>query len=205
MRIWATLRLLKYQRAALSLWILPPLMSLTGAFAILISLDSMESGSPEFVSINNDFIAVVFLRENNAVVLVKTKTGRVINSYSAGSVDLAGIDLEEDGIISQTQDQANRLREPDGVVWIDDYFCATANVGDMDGGSRGFSIFDRWGSIAVDSGTERDHVVAMLGHYPDARSGNKGNEPDNVAVGQFGKLLVCQLGALESCFCLQCQ
>jgi hypothetical protein len=158
-------------------------INLTGLDGVLYP----EDPEPEFVSINNDFIAVVTLQENNAVVLVNTKTGRVVNSYSMGSVDLTGIDLEEDGIISQTQDQANRLREPDGVVWIDDNFYATANEGDMDGGSRGFSIFDRWGSLAFDSGNEMDHVTAMLGHYPDARSGNKGNEPENVAYAQFGK------------------
>jgi hypothetical protein len=95
--------------------------------------------------------------------------------------------IQEDGIISQIQDQANRLREPDGVVWIDDYFYATANEGDLDGGSRGFSIFDRWGGLAFDSGSEMEYVTAMLGHYPDERSGNKGNEPENVAYAQFGK------------------
>jgi hypothetical protein len=36
----------------------------------------------------------------NAAVLINTKTGRVINSYSAGAVDLTSIDLVEDGIIS---------------------------------------------------------------------------------------------------------
>jgi hypothetical protein len=146
-----------------------------------------EDPEPEYVSINNDFIAVVTLQENNAVVLINTKTGSVINSYSAGAVDLTTIDLVEDGIISQNGDQASRLREPDGVVWIDDDFYATANEGDMDGGSRGFSIFNRDGSLTYDSGSEMEYVTAMLGHYPDERSENKGNEPENVAFGKFGE------------------
>jgi hypothetical protein len=126
-------------------------------------------------------------------------TGRVINSYSAGSVDLTGIDLEEDGIISQTQDQANRLREPDGVVWIDDYFYSTANEGDLNGGSRGFSIFDRLGGLTFDSESEMDYVTALMGHYPDERSSNKGNEPENVAYAQFGedKLLLVDSSAIS--------
>jgi hypothetical protein len=146
-----------------------------------------DDPEPEFVSINADFIAVVTLQENNAIVLINTKTGAVMNSYSAGSVDLTNIDTLEDGIIAQNMDQPGRLREPDGVVWIDDYFYATANEGDLDGGSRGFSIFNRWGGVAFDSGSQMDYVAAQLGHYPDERSGNKGNEPENVAYAKFGK------------------
>jgi len=146
-----------------------------------------DDPEPEYVSINKDYIAVVTLQENNAIVLVNTKTGQILDSYSAGAVDLKGIDLTEDGIISQTEDQPGRLREPDGVTWLDEYFYATANEGDLDGGSRGFTIFDRVGGVVYNSGSEIDYVAAMVGQYPDERSGNKGNEPENVAFAKFGK------------------
>ena len=30
-----------------------------------------------------------------------------------------------------------------------------------------------------------EHLVAAIGHYPEERSENKGNEPENVFVGEF--------------------
>jgi hypothetical protein len=60
-----------------------------------------EDPKPDYVFLNNDFIADATLQENNAVVLINTNTSRVINSYSAGAVDLTKIELIKDGIISQ--------------------------------------------------------------------------------------------------------
>jgi hypothetical protein len=97
------------------------------------------------------------------------------------------IDIDEDNIIDQTGSMAGVLREPDGVVWIGDTeFFATANEGDLDGGSRSFSVFHKDGEIVFDSGNDLEHLVASVGHYPDERSGNRGNEPENVAYGEFG-------------------
>ena len=38
------------------------------------------------------------------------------------------------------------VREPDAVKWLDDDHFVTANEGDMDGGSRGWTIFNKDGS-----------------------------------------------------------
>lgn len=62
----------------------------------------------------------------------------------------------------------------------------TADEGDMDGGSRGFTIFNKMGEVVWGSGSELDQIAASLGHYPESRSGNKGSEPENVSIGTFG-------------------
>jgi len=142
---------------------------------------------PEYVDINENNIAVVTLQENNHIVLVDLSDGRIINDFSAGSVTLTAIDTEEEdpAVISLTQTQSNVLREPDGVAWINTDFFATADEGDLNGGSRGFTIFNIDGTVAFNSGNELDHRAVRFGHYPDDRSGNKGNEPENVEVGTF--------------------
>lgn len=144
---------------------------------------------PEYVDINKKDIAVVTMQENNHIVLVDLKSGEVVNHFSAGSVDLENVDAteEEPALISQTESLAGVLREPDGVAWINNKYFATADEGDLDGGSRGFTIFNTSGEVVFSSGNELDLLAARLGHYPDARSGNKGNEPENVEVGKFGK------------------
>jgi hypothetical protein len=42
----------------------------------------------------------------------------------------------------QNEISFNVLREPGGVVWIDARYFATVDEGNLDGGSRGFTIFD---------------------------------------------------------------
>jgi hypothetical protein len=65
--------------------------------------------------------------------------------------------------------------------------CITFSViSDMDGGSRGFTIFSAAdNSVAFDSGNEMELWTARLGHYPEERSENKGNEPENVLYSEF--------------------
>lgn len=144
---------------------------------------------PEYVDINKNNIAVVTLQENNHIVLVNLKNGKIINHFSAGTVDLNAVDASEEdpAIISQTESLQDVPREPDGVSWINNKYFATADEGDLHGGSRGFTIFDRQGNVVYTSGNTLDHWAARLGHYPDGRSGNKGNEPENVEVARFGK------------------
>jgi hypothetical protein len=56
----------------------------------------------------------------------------------------------------------------------------------MDGGSRGFTIFNAAdNSVAYDSGNEMERWAARLGHYPEERSEKKGNEPENVLYSEF--------------------
>ncbi|RDH84463.1 MAG: alkaline phosphatase [endosymbiont of Galathealinum brachiosum] len=144
---------------------------------------------PEFVDINSDNIAVVTMQENNHIALVDLVTGTVINDFTAGSTNLSNIDTSEakPRLIELTDSQPARLREPDGVVWIDTSYFATADEGDMNGGSRGYTIFDLNGNVVHDVGNELDLRTVRLGHYPEKRSENKGNEPENVKTGTFGK------------------
>jgi len=116
----------------------------------LVDLDGVKEATdpePEFVAINDDNIAVVTLQENNAIVLVNLETNEVVHSFSAGTVDLDNIDTVEDGFIDVDGTLSNVPREPDGVTWIGTEYFATANEGDWEGGSRGFTIFHKTGVV----------------------------------------------------------
>jgi Uncharacterized protein conserved in bacteria len=143
---------------------------------------------PEYVDINHDNLAVVSLQENNHLVLVELASGSVTRHFSAGTTDLTDIDDSDESpaLISLTASQTGVMREPDGVAWINKDYFATADEGDLDGGSRGFTIFNRTGEVVFASGNQLDLHAVRLGHYPDGRSDNKGNEPENVEVGIFG-------------------
>ena len=58
--------------------------------------------------------------------------------------------------------------------------------GDLFGGSRGFTIFSRWGTTFHEPGNSVEHHVIRHGHYPENRSENKGNEPEGVEYGEYG-------------------
>lgn len=146
-----------------------------------------EDPEPEYVSINEDNMAVVTLQENNHIVIVDLETGELSGSFNAGTVDLDGVDIEEERIIKMDGQLEDVAREPDGVTWIGNELFATANEGDLYGGSRGFSIFDKEGNVVFDAGTQMEALVTATGHYPDKRSENKGNEPENVAYGKIGR------------------
>ncbi len=145
-----------------------------------------EDPEPEYVDINDDNIAVVTLQENNHIVHVDLANGKVIDDYSAGTVDLNQIDIEENDLIELTDELHEVPREPDGVSWIDHEHFATADEGDLDGGSRGFTVFNRDGTVAYDPANAVEHVIVRHGHYPENRSENKGNEPENVETGAYG-------------------
>ncbi|MCB2121820.1 MAG: esterase-like activity of phytase family protein, partial [Rhodobacteraceae bacterium] len=57
--------------------------------------------------------------------------------------------------------------------------------GDYEGGSRGWTIFNRDGSVLYDSGLDFERAVAQIGHYPDKRSDAKGIEPESIEVATF--------------------
>ena len=140
---------------------------------------------PEYVSINGLGETVITLQENNHMVVV-SKEGEVLNHFSAGAVDLDGIDAtDERGAMIFTESQKGRLREPDAVTWIDDTHFATANEGDYNGGSRGWTIFNKDGTVVYDSGVDFEHAIIQIGHYPDKRSDAKGVEPESVTFGEF--------------------
>ncbi|MEL6980588.1 MAG: alkaline phosphatase, partial [Pseudomonadota bacterium] len=93
---------------------------------------------------------------------------------------------------------AARDREPDSVKWIDDQHFATANEGDYEGGSRGWTIFNKDGSVVYESNLSFENEVIKLGHYPEARSGNKGVEPESVTAATFGGTPMIFVGAERS-------
>ena len=145
-----------------------------------------EDPEPEYVAINARNQAVVTLQENNHIVLVDLATGTVKADFSAGTVDLKKIDTVENDLIELNTELADVPREPDGVTWLSNKLFATADEGDLFGGSRGFTIFNKSGKVLFTSGNSNDLLTARLGHYPEGRSENKGNEPENVAFARFG-------------------
>ncbi len=141
---------------------------------------------PEFVDINeNDEIALT-LQENNHIVIIDGKTGAIVSHFPAGSVDLENVDVEEERALTFDATLTGVAREPDAVQWLDTDRLVTANEGDYKGGSRGFTIFSKTGEVLFESGLDFEYRVALAGHYPERRSGNKGAEPEGMEVKTFG-------------------
>ena len=166
-----------------------------GAPAVWTKTDVMLTGipdkfptdpEPEYVDINDDNIAVVTLQENNHCVLVDLETASVVGDFSCGTVSLEDIDTVEDDLITPDSSLSDVPREPDAVAWISRHRLATANEGDLEGGSRGFTIWTDTGRVVYESGNELEHETMRIGHYPENRSENKGNEPEGVAFGRYG-------------------
>jgi DNA-binding beta-propeller fold protein YncE len=145
---------------------------------------------PEFVDVNSRNEAVVTLQENNHVAVVDLATRRVKSHFPAGAVTLQGVDAVEDGVMALTDTLRNVVREPDAVAWVPGllgtYQIATANEGDLFGGSRGFSLFRSNGAVAYDSGTSVEEIAVQHGHYPEGRSDAKGTEPEAIVYARFG-------------------
>ncbi len=111
-----------------------------------------EDPEPEFVDINSRNEVVLSLQENNHFVIADLASAQITGNFSAGAVDLKDIDTEKDGVISLTGKKDGVPREPDAVQWIDDDRFVSANEGDLDGGSRGFTIFRKDGTVDYESG-----------------------------------------------------
>ena len=158
----------------------------------LVELDGVPTlfpndPEPEYVDINSQNIAVVSLQENNHLVLVDLATKTVIGDYSAGTVDLTLVDTVEEDLIQQMDSLDDVPREPDAVHWVSDSAFATADEGDLFGGSRGFTVFDSaTGDTNFEAGNTLEHLTARIGHYPEGRSENKGNEPEGLEFGDYG-------------------
>lgn len=145
-----------------------------------------DDPEPEYVDLNDEGTIVVTLQENNHIVVVDGKTGKVESHFSAGQTDLKNIDTKKDGKIDLSGSMYGVVREPDGVHWIDNNRFATANEGDWKGGSRGFTIFNKDGSVAYESGASLEHEVVALGHYPESRN-KKGIEIEGIEAARFGQ------------------
>jgi hypothetical protein len=150
-----------------------------------------EDPEPEFVDINARNEAVVTLQENNHVVIVDLDRLAVTGHFPAGDVTLTGVDATEDGIIALTETLPSVPREPDAVTWLPGFLgrshIGTANEGDLFGGSRGFSIFQRSGGVVFDSGAAIERLAVQHGHYPEDRSENKGTEPESIEYARYGR------------------
>ncbi|MBW9113017.1 esterase-like activity of phytase family protein [Rhizobium cauense] len=141
-----------------------------------------EDPEPEFVSFNDQNEIALTLQENNEIVIIDATTATVKTHFSAGTVDLAGIDTKRDGALKFTGELKGIPREPDAVKWLDNDRLVVANEGDYQGGSRGFTIFDKTGKVLYESGASFERAVANTGHYPDKRSAAKGVEPEGLEV-----------------------
>lgn len=155
-------------------------VDLTGLAAVV-----GEDPEPEYVDVSEEGKIVVTLQENNHIVIVDGKTGKVEAHFSAGQVDLKNVDIEKDGKIELTGSQQGVLREPDAVHWIDKNRFVTANEGDWKGGSRGFTIFNKDGTVHYEAGASLEHEIVALGHYPEKRN-KKGIEVEGVETGRYG-------------------
>jgi len=145
-----------------------------------------EDPEPEFVDINSLGEIAVTMQENNHIVIINAN-GEVIGDFSAGSVDLTNIDTKDErAALTFDQSQPGRLREPDGLQWLDDSHLMIANEGDMDGGSRSVTVFHKDGTMVFESGADFEHPIIQAGHYPDKRSDAKGVEPEGMEVATFG-------------------
>ena len=158
---------------------------------------------PEFVAINDEGEIVVTLLENNDMVVLDS-SGNVISDFSAGTVDLYDIDDTKDGYYMPVGSRQGVRREPDAVAWIDADHFVTANEGDYKlkrrgehkrGGSRGFTIFHKDGTIVYDSGNTFENTLAKAGYWNDKRAEKKGVEPESVTVGTYGGTRMLFVGA----------
>lgn len=158
---------------------------------------------PEYVDINDRNLAVVSFQENNHIALVDVRTCKVIDNFSAGSVMLENVDTVEEDLIKLDSNIMKR-REPDAVAWINDYKFATANEGDYEdemeeeGGSRGFTIFSKYGDVVYESAESFEHLLVSAGHYNEGRSENKGVEPEAVEFGQYDDQKLLFVGSERS-------
>ncbi|MBC7137290.1 MAG: esterase-like activity of phytase family protein [Defluviimonas sp.] len=143
-----------------------------------------EDPEPEFLDVNAAGEIVLTLQENNHIVVIGAD-GTVAGHFSAGAVDLEGIDTRTDGRLDFTGSKQGVLREPDGVKWIDDIHFATANEGDYQGGSRGWTIFNRDGTVIYEDAGKLERAIAAAGHYPEHRSKSKGAELESIEVAEF--------------------
>lgn len=144
-----------------------------------------DDPEPEFVAFNGLDEVALTLQENNEIIIIDGKTGAVKSHFSAGAVTLEGVDTKKDGALKFTGKLDDVAREPDAVKWLDDNRLVVANEGDWKGGSRSFTIFNKDGTVAYESGPSMELEAARLGHYPDARN-KKGVEPEGLEVATFG-------------------
>ncbi|MCE2749149.1 MAG: esterase-like activity of phytase family protein [Rhodobacter sp.] len=114
-----------------------------------------EDPEPEFVSVNDAGEIAVTLQENNHIVVIGAD-GTIAGHFSAGAVDLDGIDVKRDGRLHFDGAKEGVLREPDGIVWLDNDLFAVAND-ELE--SVEFAVFD--GTPMAFVASERGSVIGV--------------------------------------------
>ncbi|MBD1168767.1 hypothetical protein IDH29_06295 [Pelagibacterales bacterium SAG-MED06] len=155
--------------------------SVTKADLVGFSTIAPNDPEPEFVDINNLGEIVVTIQENNWMAVID-RNGKVISEFDAGLVTLVGIDNKKDGKLNMADSIENVRREPDAVKWIGNDHFVTANEGDYKheapgqakrGGSRGWTIFNKNGSVVYESGSSYERALASAGYWPEKRAEKK--------------------------------
>ncbi|MFD2674581.1 esterase-like activity of phytase family protein [Gulosibacter bifidus] len=144
-----------------------------------------EDIEPEYVSINSKNQLAVTLQENNGVAIIDLNTREITKVWSAGTASVSGIDTKKDGVIDLSGSITDVPREPDAIGWVDDNTLATANEGDWNGGTRGWTVFDTNGTVVWDAGNTFEQLAVEHGLYNDGRAGKKGTEPEGLAIAEF--------------------
>ncbi len=144
-----------------------------------------DDAEPEYVDVNAAGEIAVTMQENNHIVVIGADNA-VASHFDAGTVAVDGIDTKRDGRLSFTDTKDAVPREPDAIGWIDGDHFAVANEGDLNGGTRTWSIFRKDGTLVWDSGNTLERAIAAIGHYPEGRSHTKGTELESVKIAAFG-------------------
>ncbi len=159
---------------------------------------------PEYVAFkdeprgNERGLLAVSLQENNGIVLINAVTGTVVSAFSTGSATVGGVDVVEEDTTDQSGTITDVPREPDSIGWIGDHI-ATANEGDLFGGSRGWTIFDAaTGEVVWDAGNTFAEEIVRVGLHNEGRSENKGAEPEGLAVTEIDGVPVVLVGSERS-------
>jgi len=158
-----------------------------------ISAYGATDPEPEYVSFNADGELALTLQENNAVAVITADRADLAASgvvaFDAGSVVVDGVDVVEDDTIDPSGRTGDLPREPDAIAWVGDGLVATANEGDLFGGTRGWTVFSTepatFGDVVFDSGNTLEHLAIAQGLYPESRSENKGVEPEGIAFAEY--------------------
>jgi DNA-binding beta-propeller fold protein YncE len=165
-------------------------------------LHAPQDVEPEYVSINpSDTKVAVTLQENNGVAVLDVVSGELENVFSAGETGLDGVDADDDGAIDQTGSLEAAPREPDAIGWVDDEHVATANEGDLQGGTRGWSVFEAaTGDVVWDAGTDLEELAVRVGLHNEDRAGKKGVEIEGLAIATLDGVRYAFVGSERSNF-----
>lgn len=151
-----------------------------------------QDPEPRRVKINEDGKILISLYANNHLVIVDTKNADAISHFSAGTVSVSGVDTQDDNMISPTDTITDRMRQPNGIAWIDGEHFVTANYGASIGqagyerGTRGFTIFNLAGEVVFDSGNQLERLMISAGLFDDNGSDARGIQVRSVDVADFG-------------------